>query len=213
MAPDATSSTRSPDAARAVNHEFSPGQFEINLGHSGLVDAADRSFRLKSAVQEIARQRDLLATFMAKPFNDEGGSGFHVHVSVNDEAWTTAARWCGCRRSAVPPPGWRSGWATPPPTPTGHGRRRRGRLPGHRGQDRAGDKLEGYGYGYDPVRAQILPLRLGDALDALAADCELADVLGGYFVSSFLAYKRNEIERFEHYVTDWEFREYAYHLL
>jgi len=69
----------------AANHEFSPGQFEINLGHSGLVDAADRSFRLKSAVQEIARQRDLLATFMAKPFNDEGGSGFHVHVSVNDE--------------------------------------------------------------------------------------------------------------------------------
>ena len=53
---------------------------------SGLVDAADRSFRLKSAVQEIARQRDLLATFMAKPFNDEGGSGFHVHVSLNDEA-------------------------------------------------------------------------------------------------------------------------------
>ena len=70
----------------AANHEFSPGQFEINLGHSGLVDAADRSFRLKSAVQEIARQRGLLATFMAKPFNDEGGSGFHVHVSLNDEA-------------------------------------------------------------------------------------------------------------------------------
>ena len=70
-----------------------------------------------------------------------------------------------------------------------------------------GDKLEGYGY--DPDRAQILPMRLGDALDALEADTELADVLGGYFVSSFLAYKRNEIER---YVTDWEFREYAYHL-
>ncbi len=26
------------------------------------------------------------------------------------------------------------------------------------------------------------------------------------------AYKRNELERFSHYVTDWEFREYAYHL-
>jgi glutamine synthetase len=37
-------------------------------------------------------------------------------------------------------------------------------------------------------------------------------VLGGYFVTSFLAYKRNEIERFERFVTDWEFREYAYHL-
>ncbi len=69
----------------AANHEFAPGQFEINLGHSDMADAADRSFRLKSAVQEIARQQDLLATFMAKPFNDEGGSGFHVHASLNDE--------------------------------------------------------------------------------------------------------------------------------
>ncbi|MGN6177256.1 MAG: glutamine synthetase family protein, partial [Streptosporangiaceae bacterium] len=69
----------------AANHEFSPGQFEINLGHSEVAGAADRSFRLKSAVQEIARQRELLATFMAKPFNDEGGSGFHVHVSLSDE--------------------------------------------------------------------------------------------------------------------------------
>ena len=30
-------------------------------------------------------------------------------------------------------------------------------------------------------------------------------MLGEYFVTSFLAYKRNEIERFERYVTDWEF--------
>ncbi len=72
----------------AANHEFSPGQFEINLGHSELGDAADRSFRLKSAVQEIARHRDMLATFMAKPFNDQGGSGFHVHMSVNDGSGT-----------------------------------------------------------------------------------------------------------------------------
>jgi glutamine synthetase len=71
-------------------------------------------------------------------------------------------------------------------------------------------KLEGYGY--DTARAEMLPQRLPDALDALEADTELADVLGGYFVGSFLAYKRNEIERFERFVTDWEFREYAYHL-
>jgi glutamine synthetase len=31
----------------AANHEFSPGQFEINLGHSELADAADRSFRCR----------------------------------------------------------------------------------------------------------------------------------------------------------------------
>jgi len=71
-------------------------------------------------------------------------------------------------------------------------------------------KLEGYGY--DPERADMLPQRLGDALDALEADQELAGVLGEYLVTSLLAYKRNEIERFERFVTDWEFREYAYHL-
>ena len=71
-------------------------------------------------------------------------------------------------------------------------------------------KLEGYGY--DPARAQMLPMRLSDALDALEADRELAEVLGDYFVTSFLSYKRNEVDRFERFVTDWEFREYTYHL-
>nr|WP_255282914.1 glutamine synthetase family protein [Actinomadura madurae] len=67
------------------NHEFSSGQFEINLDHSGALDAADRAFRLKSAVKEIARAEGRMATFMAKPFNDDGGSGFHVHLSCTDE--------------------------------------------------------------------------------------------------------------------------------
>ena len=66
----------------AANHEFSSGQFEINLWHSEALDAADRAFRFKTAVQELARMQDKLATFMAKPFNDEGGSGFHIHFST-----------------------------------------------------------------------------------------------------------------------------------
>src|SRR5262249_51771715 len=41
------------------------------------------------------------------------------------------------------------------------------------------EKLEGYGY--DPSRAEVLPQRLGDALDALEGDHELAEVLGEYF--------------------------------
>lgn len=49
-------------------------------------------------------------------------------------------------------------------------------------------------------------------VDAPGVDLVPERVLGGYFVSSFLTYKRNEIERFERFVTDWEFREYAYHL-
>src|SRR5260370_27390544 len=108
----------------AASHDFSPGQFEITLGHSALEDAADRSFRLKSAVQEIARHRGLLATFMAKPFNDEGGSGFHVHVSLADQSGENVFG------DAEGPDGLSAagrhaigGWPAPPPAP------RAGRIP------------------------------------------------------------------------------------
>ncbi|MFC5663816.1 glutamine synthetase family protein [Kitasatospora misakiensis] len=67
------------------NHEFDAGQFEINLTHSDALDAADRAFLFKAAVKELARREGRLATFMAKPFNDAGGSGFHLHFSCQDE--------------------------------------------------------------------------------------------------------------------------------
>ncbi|WP_435605086.1 glutamine synthetase family protein [Streptomyces sp. C10-9-1] len=68
------------------NHEFDGGQFEINLTHSDALAAADRAFRFKAAVKELARKEGRLATFMAKPFNEAGGSGFHLHLSCVDEA-------------------------------------------------------------------------------------------------------------------------------
>jgi glutamine synthetase len=67
----------------SFNHEFMNSQYEINLRHSDALLAADRAFRLKAAVKEIAAQHGLLATFMGKPFNDQGGSGTHLHVSLN----------------------------------------------------------------------------------------------------------------------------------
>jgi glutamine synthetase len=67
----------------AVNHEYMNSQYEINLRHTDALTAADRAFRLKSAVKDIAAQHGLLATFMGKPFNDQGGSGTHLHVSLN----------------------------------------------------------------------------------------------------------------------------------
>jgi glutamine synthetase len=221
-------------------------------------------------VQEIARYRGLLATFMAKPFNDEGGSGFHVHLSMNDEAGANVfgdpagpdglsavgrhavggvlrhARALSALLNPTINSYKRFGPDTLAPWLIDWGLDNRSamvRIPPERGtaarmEVRLGDatanpylvmaavgaavclgiadkveppeKLEGYGY--DPVRAEALPQRLGDALDALEADTELTGVLGDYFVTSFLAYKRNEIERFERFVTDWEFREYAYHL-
>jgi glutamine synthetase len=254
----------------AANHEFSPGQFEINLAHSDLVDAADRAFRLKSAVQEIARHQDLMATFMAKPFNDEGGSGFHVHVSVADQSGvnvfgdpagedglSAAGRHAiggvlahAPALSALLNPtinsykrfgphtlapwliDWgldnRSAMVRVPPE-RGAGARMEMRLGDATANPYLGlaalgaavylgltDKTEPpqplAGYGYDPARSPMLPTRLADALDALEADTELVAVLGEYFVRAFVTYKRDEISRFERYVTDWEFREYAYHL-
>lgn len=72
--------------AVAANHEFSSGQFEINLWHGEALNAADRAHRFKAGVKELARKRGHLATFMPKPFNDEGGSGYHLHFSVQNAA-------------------------------------------------------------------------------------------------------------------------------
>ena len=68
------------------------------------------------------------------------------------------------------------------------------------------------GYGYDATKAPVLPMTLPAALDAFEADTELIEILGKDFASAFVTYKRDEIERFQRHVTDWEFTEYAYHL-
>jgi glutamine synthetase len=68
--------------AFAANHEFGRSQFEINLRHGEALDSADRAFRFKSAVKELAARDGLLATFIGKPWNDDEGSGFHLHVSL-----------------------------------------------------------------------------------------------------------------------------------
>ena len=67
----------------AATHEFMNSQYEINLRHTDALRAADRAFRLKAAVKDIAARHGLVATFMGKPFNDQGGSGSHLHVSLN----------------------------------------------------------------------------------------------------------------------------------
>jgi glutamine synthetase len=254
----------------AANHEFCGGQFEVNLRHGPALGAADRSFRLKAAVQEIARLDGLLATFMAKPFNDEGGSGFHLHVSLADEAGqnvfgdpagedglSTLGRHAIAGVLAHAPAlaalmnptvnsykrfgpdtlapwlvDWgldnRSAMVRVPPE-RGEGARMEVRLGDATANPYlaiAGTLAAAYlgvrdgltpppalvGYGYDPSVATMLPQRLPDALDAFEADTSFRAVLGEEFCRSFLTYKRNEVERFERYVTDWEFREYAYHL-
>lgn len=68
--------------ATAVSHEFFPSQYEININHGDALEVADQTFYFKQAVKEIAWQNELLATFMAKPQTDLGGSGYHLHISL-----------------------------------------------------------------------------------------------------------------------------------
>jgi glutamine synthetase len=254
----------------AANHEFSSGQFEINMWHGEALDAADRAHRFKSAVKELARAQGRLATFMPKPFNDEGGSGYHLHFSAwshdgkplfddpsTEDGLSTLARQMiagilahAPALAAVANPTVNSykrfGPDTLAPWLIDWGLDNRSamvRIPPERGSAsrlelRLGDasansyliiagllaaallgvrdQLEPpealVGYGYDASKAAQLPSSLGAALDALEADTALTDVLGDPFVASFTAYKRDEIERFNSWITDWEFDEYTYHL-
>ena len=73
--------------AMTASAEYAPGQFEINLSHvEDPVLAADQAVLLKRAIKGVARAHGFDATFMAKPFSEQTGSGLHAHVSVLDEA-------------------------------------------------------------------------------------------------------------------------------
>ncbi len=66
--------------------EFAPGQFELTLRHKpDALRACDDAIMYKRLVKAIAQQQGLEATFMAKPFAEQAGSGMHIHVSVNDD--------------------------------------------------------------------------------------------------------------------------------
>jgi glutamine synthetase len=80
------------DAARAqdvpmgaVIAEMGVGQFEVNLRHRpDALRAADDAILLKRLVRGVSRRAGHDATFMAKPYEADVGSGLHVHVSLGD---------------------------------------------------------------------------------------------------------------------------------
>ncbi len=61
------------------------GQFEINLNHvPDALRAADDAVYFKRTVKGIARKHGFVACFMAKPYGERAGNGFHVHFSLAD---------------------------------------------------------------------------------------------------------------------------------
>jgi glutamine synthetase len=67
--------------------EFAPAQVELTLKHKpDALACADDAVVYKRAAKGVALRHGCEATFMAKPWADRAGNGFHVHVSFNDAA-------------------------------------------------------------------------------------------------------------------------------
>lgn len=65
--------------------EAESGQYELNLKHSHhVVEVCDNVLALRRLARYVAEKHGLQANFMAKPFSQLSGSGFHVHFSLND---------------------------------------------------------------------------------------------------------------------------------
>ena len=75
----------------ASNPETGPGQFELNIRYDDALKAADDAFVYKHGIKEIAAQRGLMASFMAKPRRDWAGSSCHVHQSLRETGTGAAA--------------------------------------------------------------------------------------------------------------------------
>ena len=71
--------------AEAAISEGGMGQYEINLSHSpDALKAADDAWLFKLLVRGLARKHGFAASFMAKPYAEEAGTGLHTHFSVLD---------------------------------------------------------------------------------------------------------------------------------
>ncbi|MFC4440593.1 glutamine synthetase family protein [Caulobacter henricii] len=66
--------------------EFAPSQVELTLKHKpDALRACDDALLYKRMAKGVALRHGCEATFMAKPWADKAGNGFHVHVSFNDK--------------------------------------------------------------------------------------------------------------------------------
>lgn len=68
----------------ACNTEYGPGQFEVNLKYTEALEQADRTVLYKTYIKEIAAEKNLFATFMAKWQEGISGNSFHIHQSLWD---------------------------------------------------------------------------------------------------------------------------------
>jgi glutamine synthetase len=255
-----------------MNHEYYPGQFEYNWSHGPALRCADQTSLFKGLSKDIAEQNNLFATFMAKPMNDNGGSGCHFHFSLTDQQTDANAFFdqngegqmselmrhfvAGVLKHA------RSLVAFLAPTINcyrryrpdsfapyyiGWGKDNRTtyiRIPHERGKAtrvevRAGSAasnpylalagilaagLDGIinqleppaivttDLYHNPEDSDIVPRSLHRSLIELEQDEWLCQYAGEHLINNFVALKRLEVESFTNSVTDWEWKNYSYHI-
>ncbi|MDQ1692243.1 MAG: glutamine synthetase [Pseudonocardiales bacterium] len=64
------------------HHEVAPGQQEIDLRYADALSMADNIMSFRHIIKEVARTKQVHATFMPKPFRHQPGSGMHTHLSL-----------------------------------------------------------------------------------------------------------------------------------
>jgi len=69
-------------AVESSNLEYGTGQVEINIGPADAMRTADNTVLFKTIVKQIAARHGWIASFMAKPFAEQSGSGMHIHTSL-----------------------------------------------------------------------------------------------------------------------------------
>ena len=73
------------------NPEYAPGQVEVNIRYADALLAADRVVMFRTLVKQLAAAHGYKATFMAKPFFEHSGNGFHAHYSLWKDGKNTFA--------------------------------------------------------------------------------------------------------------------------
>ncbi|WP_422060764.1 glutamine synthetase family protein [Sphingopyxis sp.] len=64
------------------DHEDAPGQLELNFMYDDVLRTADRLTTYRQICAQVAREFDLIATFMTKPFMGASANGCHHNVSL-----------------------------------------------------------------------------------------------------------------------------------
>lgn len=62
--------------------EYGAGQHEIVMKYNEALKTCDEEFMFRETVRGICNKHGLLTSFMPKPFQDQAGSGMHMHISL-----------------------------------------------------------------------------------------------------------------------------------